>query len=117
MIGSYSPDIDNAANTAFIAKVKETYNRTPVIGDGTNYLLFKTLLEGLKKTGGDASLDVLRPAILGLSQDTVAGPVSWSKNGFAVANRYLATVTDSGGKYVWKTDKVFEKVRDPRDTE
>jgi branched-chain amino acid transport system substrate-binding protein len=117
MIGSYSPDIENAANTAFIAKVKETYNRTPVIGDGTNYLLFKTLLEGLKKTGGDASLDVLRPAILGMSQDTVAGPVSWSKNGFAVANRYLATVTDQGGTYVWKTDKVFEKVRDPRDTE
>jgi hypothetical protein len=43
--------------------------------------------------------------------------VSWSKNGFAVANRYLATVTDQGGTYVWKTDKVFEKVRDPRDTE
>jgi branched-chain amino acid transport system substrate-binding protein len=117
MIASYSPDIENDANTAFIAKVKETYNREPVIGDGTNYLLFKTLLEGLKKTNGDASLDKLRPAILGMSQDTIAGPVSWSKNGFAVANRYLATVTDENGKYVWKTDKVFPKVRDPRDAE
>jgi branched-chain amino acid transport system substrate-binding protein len=116
MIASYSPDLKNAANAKFIAAVKARYHRTPVIGDGTNYLLFKTLLEGLKKTGGDAKLDKLRPAILGLSQDTIAGPVAWSKNGFALSNRYLATVTKApGGGYVWKTGKVFQQVRDPRD--
>jgi branched-chain amino acid transport system substrate-binding protein len=116
MIASYSPDLKNAANAKFIAAVKARYNRSPVIGDGTNYLLFKTLLEGLKKTGGDPKLDKLRPAILGLSQDTIAGPVSWSKNGFALSNRYLATVTKGpGGGYVWKTSKVFQQVRDPRD--
>jgi len=118
MIASYSPDIENAANEEFIAQVKKRYNRVPAIGDGTNYLLFKTLLEGLKKTGGDTKLDVLRPAILGMSEDTVAGPVAWSKNGFALANRYLVTVAKGDdGRYIWKTDEVFEQVRDPRDAE
>jgi branched-chain amino acid transport system substrate-binding protein len=118
MIASYSPDLENPANEKYKAAVQERYDRVPVIGDGTNYLLFKTLLEGLKKTNGDASLDVLRPAILELKQDTIAGPVAWTKNGMALTNRYLATVAEGeGGRYIWKVDETFENVRDPRDTE
>jgi branched-chain amino acid transport system substrate-binding protein len=118
MIASYSPDLENPENEAYKAAVKERYDRVPVIGDGTNYLLFKTLLEGLKKTNGDGSLEVLRPAILEMSQDTIAGPVAWTQNGMALTNRYLATVAEGDeGRYVWKVDETFENVRDPRDKE
>jgi branched-chain amino acid transport system substrate-binding protein len=116
MIASYSPDLQNAENKKFIADVQKRLNRAPRIADGDSYLLFHILLDGLQKTKGDASLDKLRPAILASKTQTVAGPVSWSKNGFALANRYLATVSKGpNGKYMWKTNKVFQQVRDPRD--
>jgi branched-chain amino acid transport system substrate-binding protein len=116
MIASYSPDLKNEQNEKFLAAVQKRLHRAPRIGDGDSYLLFHILLDGLKKTSGNAKLDQLRPAILSSSSDTVAGPVKWTKNGFALANRYLATVSKGpDGKYMWKTDKVYEQVRDPRD--
>jgi branched-chain amino acid transport system substrate-binding protein len=116
MIASYSPDLQNAENKAFLAKYQQQFGGTPRIADGDSYLLFKILLAGLKKDGGDPSLDKLRPAILSMQQNTVAGPVAWTQNGFALANRYLATVSKgANGNYIWKTDKVFQQERDPRD--
>jgi branched-chain amino acid transport system substrate-binding protein len=116
MIAAYSPDLPNAANQKFVANFKKRYNRVPTIAEGTAYVTFGSLLEGLKKTNGDASLDKIRPAIIGSTRDTVSGKVGWSKNGFALSNRYLATVTDEGGNYIWKPSQTFTDVRDPRDT-
>lgn len=116
MISSYSTDLPNAANAKFVAAFQKRYNRRPTISEGSTYVTFGALLDGLKKTGGDASLDTLRPAILGARKDTVAGHVSFSKNGFALSNRYLAVVTEDHGRYIWKATQTFENVRDPRDT-
>lgn len=115
MVASYSPDLPNAANKKFVAAFEQRYHRTPTISEGTAYVTFGTLLAGLQKDGGDPSLDKLRPAILGMTEDTVSGPVSFSKNGMALSNRYLSTVSQANGKYFWKTTRTFTKVRDPRD--
>jgi branched-chain amino acid transport system substrate-binding protein len=116
MISSYSPDIQNAANEKFIAAVNEKYGRVPTIEDGGAYISMVALLEGLKKTGGDAALDVLRPAILALQLDTPAGPVSYTSNGFALSNRYLVEVAAENGSNTWQTKETFTDVRDPRDS-
>jgi branched-chain amino acid transport system substrate-binding protein len=116
MISSYSPDIQNSANAKFTADVEQRFHRTATIEDGGAYIMMVSLLEALKKTGGNTSLDVLRPAILGLHLDTPAGPLSFSKNGYALSNRYTVEVVQTNGEYMWKTVETFADVRDPRDS-
>jgi branched-chain amino acid transport system substrate-binding protein len=117
MISSYSPVIENPANTKFITDVNRRFGRTPTIEDGGAYIMMVGLLQGLKMTGGNAKLDVLRPAILGQHMDTPAGPVSFTKNGYALSNRYIAKVViQPNGDYNWKVVESFPNVRDPRDS-
>jgi branched-chain amino acid transport system substrate-binding protein len=97
MMNAYFADLQNAPNAEFKAAMKQTYNRVPTSADGVAYMSFNILLAGLEKTRGDARLDVLRPAILGLSLDTPMGIVKFTQNGFAITNKYIVEVLNNAG--------------------
>jgi branched-chain amino acid transport system substrate-binding protein len=115
ILRGYSRRLDNPVNHKFVAVFKAKYGRYPGQMDGFAYSCMSIYLAGLEATGGDARLEVLRPAILKLTVDTPVGPVAFSKNGYALSNRYLAEVKVIDGEYVWEPMRTIEKVRDPRD--
>jgi len=73
------------------------------------------ILAGLEATGGDASFDKLRPAILGLQIETPQGPTSFTPSGHAVVNRYIFEVKYINGRYVLDPIKMYPNQVDPRD--
>ena len=115
ILRGYSRRLDNPENHKFVAAFRTKYGRYPGQMDGFAYACMSIYLAGLEATGGDARLEVLRPAILKLNVDTPVGPVSFSSNGYALSNRYLAEVKVIDGEYVWEPFRTIEKVRDPRD--
>lgn len=117
MIAAYTSGIDNEANKKFVAAIQERYDTSPTMSHGTAYVTFGALVEGLKATGGDADVTKLHEAISGLSLDTVAGPLEFSKNGFGVTSRYFAEVAEADGEYFWQVTEELPKVRDTRDSD
>jgi branched-chain amino acid transport system substrate-binding protein len=117
MMNAYYPQLENSENSAFVAAVKQKYNRVPTNGDGIAYISFNTLLAGLEKTSGNPALSALRPAIIGLSQDTPMGTVTFTKNGYAVTNKYIVDVTNTGGQLQWSSKplQTITGVVDPQD--
>ena len=115
MIAAYTQRLNYPSNHKFIAALKAKFKRSPDMIDGTAYTAMSIYLAGLKATGGDTHLGVLRPAILRLKLRSPIGPISFSPSGFALTNRYMAEVKVINGKYVWDPFKTYTKVRDPRD--
>jgi branched-chain amino acid transport system substrate-binding protein len=114
----YFPQLENPLNDAFKADLEARYNRAPTNADGSSYVALSILLAGLEATNGDASLDVLRPAILGMTVDTLMGEISFTTNGFAKSTRYITEVVDTGGTLDWSSEplKTIEDVVDARDS-
>jgi branched-chain amino acid transport system substrate-binding protein len=112
MVSAYTSRLDNPLNHQFVAALGKDAN----IMHGSGHVATSILLAGLEATGGDASLEVLRPAILNLvNLDTVAGPISFSPTGNVLSNRYMAEVSFIDGRYVWEPFQVYRDVRDPRE--
>ena len=115
ILRGYTRRLDNPVNRKFVPVFKEKYERYPGLIEAFTYSCMEIYLKGLEATGGDPSLDVLKPAILGMEFQTPVGPVSFTRNGYALSNRYLAKVEIIDGEYVWEPFEVYEKVRDDRD--
>lgn len=115
ILRGYTRRLDNPVNRKFVPAFKKKYGRYPGLIEAFTYSCMHIYLKGLEATGGDARLDTLRPAILDMEFQTPVGPVSFTRNGYALSNRYLAKVKIVDGEYFWEPFKVFEKVRDPRD--
>jgi branched-chain amino acid transport system substrate-binding protein len=115
ILRGYSRRLDNPVNRQFVQAFKKKYDRYPGQMDGFAYACMSIYLAGLEATRGDARLKVLRPALLKLEVDTPVGPVSFSRNGYALSDRYLAEVKVIDGEYVWEPFRTIRKVRDPRD--
>lgn len=115
IITMYEKSLDNPANKKFVADLKAETGMDAEASQGAAYIGMTIILEGLKATEGDARLEVLRPAIINLKLDTIAGPVAFSKNGFAIGDRYIAEIVKVDGKYAWKPIRTYKAVRDPRD--
>jgi len=115
MIAAYTQRLDYPSNHKFMAALKARFGRSPDMIDGCAYTCMSIYLAGLKATGGNPRLEVLRPAILRLRLNVPAGPISFSPSGFTLANRYMAEVKLINGKYIWDPFKTYTKVRDPRD--
>lgn len=111
MIGVYSEVLDYPENDEFVADYEAKYGERPSVTAGAAYVGMSVILAGLESTNGDASLEVLRPAIIELELDTVVGPVSFSETGFGVTNRWIAEVSD---EYQWEVFQTYEGVRDSR---
>lgn len=112
IISGYSTEVDTPQNEAFVEAVQEAYGREPDIADGSAYISFNILLDGLEANGGDPTLDTLYETIINSTMETAMGPVTFTDNGFTASNRYIATVSDT---FRWDPVQTFEGVVDPRD--
>ena len=101
-------------NQAFVKAMEKRFGKKPGGLENNSYSVTKAILAGLKATGGDDSLDKLRPAILASKLQTPQGPLSWGKEGIAVTNCYMAKATKENGHWRWVPVKVYQGVRDPR---
>jgi branched-chain amino acid transport system substrate-binding protein len=117
MVGmlDYTWRIDHPANLKFVKAFEAKFGGKPEMVHSTAYSVVSIYLAGLEATGGDASFDALRPAILGLQIDTPHGATSFSRSGFAVTPRYMVEAKIIEGLYVWEPFKTYPAVRDPRD--
>jgi branched-chain amino acid transport system substrate-binding protein len=117
MIGmlDYTWRIDHPANHKFVKAFEAKFGGKPEMVHSTAYSVVSIYLAGLEATGGDASFEVLREAILGLKTDTPHGPTSFSRSGFAITPRYMVEAKIIEGRYVWEPFKTYPAVRDPRD--
>ena len=77
--------------------------------DHAGYATASLLLAALEKTGGDSTYEKLRPAFLELSVDTIIGPVSFDRDGIAIANRYIYEVKKVNGEYIFQVIETIPK--------
>lgn len=116
ILRGYTPRLDNPENKAFVAAFQQKYGRTPGLIEAFTYSCMDIYIKGLEETKGDPALETLKPAIIGMQFKTPVGPVGFTKNGYALTNRYLAKVKIENGEYFWEPFKTYEGIRDPRDT-
>lgn len=117
MITSWARSIPNPASKNFVAAYKKRWGEYPLMIAGTSYSAMSVYLAGLEATGGDARLEVLRPAILKLELDLPIGQnITFSPNGIALSNRYMVEAKLVNGELEWVPFKTYTKVADPRDT-
>ncbi|CAB4365421.1 MAG: ABC transporter substrate-binding protein [Actinobacteria bacterium] len=115
-LNEYNPNLDNAANKAFVAAYKAKYgggipNQTTAFA----YTVMKVIVAGVEKSGGDTSLKGLRTAISGLKLDTVIGPATYSADGIASSNRTIVKAAKAAdGTYLWEPVKTYEGVGAPK---
>ena len=69
---TYSPEIDNARNKAFVAAFKAKFNRLPTDNEGLGYNGTQVIFEGVKLAKSTKPGDVTK-ALSGASVDTVFG--------------------------------------------
>ncbi len=116
MVGQalYINSLDDPVNQAFVKAMEKRFGKKPGGLENNSYCVTKAILAGLEATGGDDSLDKLRPAVLASKLKTPQGPLAWGKEGIAVTNCYMAKATKKDGHWSWVPVKVYQAVRDPR---
>ena len=72
---TYTPDIDNPRNKAFVAAWKAKFNRLPTDNEGQAYNGAQVIFEGVKKAGSAKPADVSK-ALRGASIDSIYGQVA-----------------------------------------
>lgn len=72
---TYTPDIDNPRNKAFVAAWKAKFNRLPSDNEGQAYNGAQVIFDGVKKAGSVKPGDVSK-ALRGASIDSIYGPVA-----------------------------------------
>ncbi len=114
-VDNYCWTLNTPMNKKFVAAFEAKYGRKPGGAELNAYVDTSIILAGLEATGGDASFDKLRPAILGLQIETPQGPTSFTSSGHAVVNRYIFEVKYINGRYVLDPIKMYPNQVDPRD--
>lgn len=114
-VDNYCWSLKTPMNEKFVAAFEAKYGRKPGGAELNAYVDTSIILAGLEATGGDASFDKLRPAILGLQIETPQGPTSFTPSGHAVVNRYILEVKYIDGRYVLDPIRMYPNQVDPRD--
>jgi branched-chain amino acid transport system substrate-binding protein len=112
----WTPNLDNAANKAFVAAFEKAYGYVPATYAAQAYDTVMLLNAALTKTGGDASdRDKLRAALETAKFDSVRGSFRFGVNHYPVQNFYLAQVAKRpDGKYQTEVrETVFKDDVDP----
>lgn len=105
--GHWSPDFDNAANTAFVAAWKAAYPDRPMTAYASQaYDTALLIASGLKETGGVDDIDALRAALQKADFASVRGDFAFGPNQHPVQDWYLMEVVKGeDGVAVTKTEK------------
>lgn len=101
-------------NEKWVKAMEKRFGRTPGGLENNSYVITKTILTGLKATGGDETFGRLWPEVIKVKMDTPQGPVSYTEGGVAITDGYIVEAKVQDGRYVWEPIKVYPKVVDPR---
>jgi len=117
MVTTHHRDLDFPANNKFVDAYYKRWGAYPLLLAGAASSAISVVLAGLEATGGDARLEVLRPAIIELELDLPIGEgITFSPNGIALSHRYMTEAKKVGDELRWVNFKTYTKVADPRDT-
>jgi branched-chain amino acid transport system substrate-binding protein len=105
---------DDPVNNAFQEGFKKRYNKEADALEALIYCISKAVQAGLEATGGDDSFDKLWPAVLASDIVTPQGRLSWTKEGVAVTDVYIAEAKQKGAGLSWEPVKIYEQAQDPR---
>ena len=103
-------DMDNPANTQFVAAFRAAYGRTPTLYASQGYDAARLIGSALKATGGDvADLDALRAAVKKADFESVRGKFKFGVNNHPVQDFYVRKVVKTAdGSFTNETlKKVF----------
>lgn len=112
----WSPDLDNAANQAFVKAFQEKYDRIPSMYAAQGYDTARLLDASIKNIDGDfKNKDKLRAELKKANFESVRGDFSFNKNNYPIQNYYMREVyKDADGVIKNKlVDMVFENYEDP----
>lgn len=93
---SWSPDLDNAANTAFVAAFKAEYNRLPSVYAAQAYDTANLILSAMGKAS-IADKDAFRAALKEADFDSVRGSFKFNTNQHPIQNIYVREVVKVDG--------------------
>jgi branched-chain amino acid transport system substrate-binding protein len=105
---------DDPVNKAWAAAMQKRFGRMPGGIENNSYCLTKTILAGLKATGGNDSYKKLWPKVLKVKLATPQGRLSYTPQGVAITDGYIVEGKIVNGRYVWDPIKVYPQVIDPR---
>jgi branched-chain amino acid transport system substrate-binding protein len=111
----WSPDLDNEANKAFVAKYREKHGRYPSFYAAQAYDAINLINSAMEATGGKVDdKDAFRAALKAAKYDSVRGKYSYGNNHFPVQNYYLRkVVAGDDGNWTFKTEAtVYEMTGD-----
>ncbi len=98
-------DIDNPANSKFVAAFEKEYNRLPSVFAAQGYdtaLLIDAAVRDVK--GKVEDVEAVRKALRAAKFESVRGPFKFNRNQYPIQNYYLRVVAkDSKGRLVNKT--------------
>ena len=108
----YSAQLDNPANKAFVADMKQDYNAVPgfyAAASNTCMAVLDHALQGVdgKTEDREALMRALKAAVV---PDTVRGPVRFDSYGNVVGNVYIRKVAQQGGQLVNQVIKTYPDV-------
>ena len=116
MIGEYVAQpytalLETDASKRFTKNIESKYGFMAEDEDFGPYLGILTIIKGLEASGGDATPEVLRRAILGLNIETPAGPLKFEQDKrCGIMNVYITKVDKIDGKYVLVPVHTYEDV-------
>ncbi len=98
----YTALLDNALNKKFVADYQAANNTIPDDGMESGYVGGLAVIEALKATGGDASPDKLRQALLNVNFDSPQGPVKMDKQSRgSIYTMHICKIGDKTTGYGW----------------
>jgi branched-chain amino acid transport system substrate-binding protein len=99
---TYTPNIDNAANTKFVAAWKAKNGENPYYIHGDNYLTAQFLFEAVKKAKSVDPAKV-KAAMDNLSMDSIVGPIRMRPEDHQLLREtYLGQIVKTSGGLGWK---------------
>lgn len=107
---NWGPDMDNAANKAFVAAFQKEYGRLPSIYGAYGYDTANLMLSALKKAKV-TDADAFRAALRAAEFDSVRGAFKFNTNQHPIQDLFVAEVVKSGDIL---TNKTIEKVMEQR---
>ncbi len=107
----YTPLLDNPINKQFYTDYQTKFNDIPDDTSSGAYIGGLAVIQALKATGGDASPDKLRQALLNVNYDSPRGPVKFDQQTHGgICTLYVCKVVKQGNAYLWQPVFTYKDV-------
>lgn len=111
---NYSWTVDNPVNNKFVSAFEAKTGMKPEPPAFWAYNAATTFLAVMEKTNGDTTPEVMRDALLGLSVDSISGPVTFDGElGYSKVSVFITEVQKIDGKLAYKVIKTYPATTNP----